>query len=236
MNAQTVMAIGAHPDDIEILCGGTLARYSRQGWKVVMYHVTDGSKGGLAEAPEVIREARRREAIESARVIGAQPAGGGVADGTVRTDLDTREVFMDAIRQYRPDVVLSHHPRDYHPDHMNTSRLVLEAIYMVGIPNLRTEHPALDHLPHLYYFDTMAGIGFEPELFVDISEVIELKREMMRRHESQLGFVQEHHGIDFLDMIEITGRYRGYQCSVRYAEGFVEARGWPRGLTGRVLP
>jgi LmbE family N-acetylglucosaminyl deacetylase len=236
MKRRTVLAIGAHPDDLEVLCGGTLALYSRHGWRVVMYHVTDGSKGGLDKAPERIREERSREAIDAAGVIGALSAGGGFADGEVSMTLESRSLLVDVVREYKPQVILTHHPRDYHPDHMSTSKLVLEAIYMVGIPNLRTQHTALDYLPHLYYFDTVVGIHFEPELFVDISEVIELKREMMRRHTSQLSFVQEHHGIDFLDMIEITGRYRGYQCNVRYAEGFVEARGWPRGVTERVLP
>ena len=91
-------------------------------------------------------------------------------------------------------------------------------------------------LPILYYMDTITGIGFGPEEYVDISEVIEIKKEMMRAHATQIKFVKEHHGVDFLDLIEISGRFRGYQCGARYAEGFVLGRGWNRVPTSRLLP
>lgn len=232
----TVLAIGAHPDDLELLCGGTLALYARQGASVFMYHATDGSKGGLTKSSEEIRQERIREAEAAAAVIGATSFGGDFPDGEVETSLANRLIFIDAIRRCRPDVVFTHHPNDYHTDHVNVSRMVFESIYQVAIPRLETRYPALDGTPRLFSIDTVVGIGFEPQEYVDISGVIELKKQMMKAHDSQLAFVRDHHGVDFVDMIEICARYRGYQCNARYAEAFAETVGWPRGSASRVLP
>jgi LmbE family N-acetylglucosaminyl deacetylase len=231
-----ILAIGAHPDDIEILCGGTLARYAEAGHAVFMYHVTNGEKGAIDRDPAIVRDERRAEAIRSAAVIGATSIGGDIKDSEVVVDLPSRLKVLDVIRASRADVVLSCHPQDYHSDHSNVSRLVFEASYLTTIGHLQTEHPALDKVPRVYHFDTIAGIGFEPTEYVDISSVIETKLEMMRQHVSQLAFIKEHEGLDHLDLIDITGRYRGYQCGVRYAEGFIEHLAWPRGSTARILP
>ncbi len=232
----SVLAIGAHPDDIEILCGGTLGRYAQAGHRVSMYHVTNGEKGAIGRDPAVVMAERRHEAIEAASVIGATSIGGDVKDAEVVVDLETRLKVLDVIRSCRADVVLTCHPGDYHSDHSNVSRLVFEASYLTTIDNLVTQHEALTKIPRLYYFDTLGGVGFEPTEYVDISSVIETKLEMMRRHASQLKFVQEHEQVDFLDMIKIVSRFRGYQCGVQYAEGFIERMAWPRESTVRILP
>jgi LmbE family N-acetylglucosaminyl deacetylase len=236
MGKLSVMAIGPHPDDLEILCGGTLALYTRQGHEVFMYYVTDGTKGGLNKPQDVIKADRAEEAKRSAAVIGAVSFGGDFFDGEVVADLDSRLVVIDAIRRCHPDVIIAPHPNDYHTDHVNVSRLVFEAIYHAAIPHTVTKHPALKVLPVLYYMDTVTGIGFQPQEYVDITEVIEMKRDMMRAHASQIDFVKEHHGVDFLDLIEISGRFRGYQCGVRYAEAFALSYGWSRVPVSRLLP
>jgi len=232
----TVLALGAHPDDLEILCGGTLALFARSGAKVVMVHLTNGEKGGIGGSIDEIRRTRRAEAVASAQVIGAESFCGDIPDAEVVATLENRSLLIDIIRRFDPDVLITHSPSDYHADHACVSKLVFEASYLVGIPQYRTGHPAMDKLPRLFYMDTVAGIGFEPREYVDISSVIELKRQMMQAHASQLGFVQELSGVDFLDMIEVSGRYRGYQCNARYAEGFVEHFAWPRTWTTRILP
>jgi LmbE family N-acetylglucosaminyl deacetylase len=233
---KTVLAIGAHPDDLELLCAGTLARYAELGATVYLCHATDGAKGGLDGDPENIREQRRVEADAAAAVIGAVSLAGPFRDGELETGLDSRRWMIDLIRHCAPDVVLAHHPHDYHPDHKAVSSLAMDAIYHVAIPHLITEHPALTSVPLLYFFDTVSGIGFLPEEYVDISSVIDKKKRMMAAHASQLDFVRKHHKVDFIDMIDTTGRYRGYQCNTQYAEGFIASQSWPRGTTQRVLP
>ncbi len=232
----TVLAVGAHPDDLEILCGGTLALFAKQGGRVCMCHLTNGEKGGLGGSVAEIRKTRRAEAIASAGVIGAESLCGDIPDGEVAVNLENRSLVIDIIRRVAPDVLITHSPADYHADHAAVSRLVFEASYLVTIPHYRTGQPATRKLPRLYYMDTVAGIGFEPKEYVDISSTIETKRQMMRAHASQIRFVQELSGVDFLDMIEVTGRYRGYQCNARYAEGFAEHFAWPRTSTQRILP
>ena len=231
-----VMAVGPHPDDLEVLCGGTLALYAKQGHEVFMYYATDGTKGGLDKPEEVIRAERAEEARKSAETINAVSFGGDFKDGEVIADLESRLILIDAIRHCRPDVLIAPHPNDYHTDHVNVSKLVFEAIYHAAIPRTVTDHPALKVLPILYYMDTVTGIGFAPQEYVDITEVIEVKKNMMRAHSSQLEFVMKHHGVDFIDLIEVTGRFRGYQCGVTYAEGFVLSQGWNRVPTSRLLP
>jgi LmbE family N-acetylglucosaminyl deacetylase len=169
-------------------------------------------------------------------VIGAESFCGDIPDSEVVATLAYRSLLIDILRRFSPDVVITHSPADYHADHAATSRLVFEASYLVTIPHFKTEHPAMASLPRLFYMDTVTGLGFEPKEFVDITPVMELKREMMRAHTSQLAFVRELSGVDFLDMIEVTGRYRGYQCNARYAEAFSEFFAWPRTSTSRILP
>ena len=232
----SVLALGAHPDDLEILCAGTLARYSRMGADVFMFNATDGEKGGIGGNATEIAKVRRQESVDSASIIGATALAGPFRDGELELNLDSRKVIVDVIRRCKPGVVFTHHPYDYHPDHTNLSKLVSDSIYMVAIPHFRTEHPALDVVPNLYFFDTVSGIGFFPEEYVDITEVIDLKKRMMAAHVSQVRFIKEHHGEDVLEKIEITARFRGYQCNTKYAEGFVSSLSWPRGSTQRVLP
>ncbi|HVP19666.1 MAG TPA: PIG-L family deacetylase [Spirochaetia bacterium] len=233
---RSVLALGAHPDDLEILCAGTLARYSRLGVTVSMFNATDGEKGGIGGDMAEIARVRRQEASESARVIGATALAGPFHDGELEANLDSRRVIVDVIRQCKPDVVFTHHPKDYHPDHTNLSKLVSDAIYMVAIPHFRTERPALETVPFLYFCDTVSGIGFLPEEYVDITDVIDVKKKMMMAHASQLRFIRDRHGEDVLEKIEITGRFRGYQCNTMYAEGFMPSQSWPRGATQRLLP
>ena len=233
---RSVLALGAHPDDLEINCGGTLARYSKLGVTVSMFNATNGEKGGMGGDMAEIARVRRQEASESARVIGASALAGPFHDGELEVNLDSRKVIVDVIRQCKPDVVLTHHPMDYHPDHTNLSKLVSDAIYMVGIPHFRTQHPALETVPFLYFFETASGIGFLPEEYVDISDFIELKKKMMMAHASQVRFIKDHHGEDPVEKIEIAARFRGYQCNTKYAEGFMASQSWPRGSTQRLLP
>ena len=231
-----VLAMGAHPDDIELLCGGTLALYSKLGNKIYMYHASNGDKGGFDKSNKEIEETRSKEAINSAKVINAVSIGGDFRDGEVIANLENRLLIIDVIRKCDPDIIFTHYPNDYHTDHNNLSKLVFEASYMASIPNLKTKYRAMKKIPRVYYIDTVCGIGFEPKEYVDVSDVIDLKLQMMRQHKSQLEFVKKLSNVDFIDMLEVSARYRGYQCNVNYAEGFIESIVWPKGSTERVLP
>ena len=231
-----ILAIGAHPDDLELLCGGTLALYSKIGHEVFMCHVCDGNKGSLVYSSEELVKIRRNEAIESAKLIGAKSIWGGMSDGEVILDLDSRVKVIDILRQANPDVVITHHPKDYHSDHINVSRLVFEATYLANLKLWKTSYPCLDKIPILYYMDTLAGVNFVPIEYVDISKTIGVKVEMMLKMKSQLGWLKEMHNTDAEEFIKTIARFRGFQAGVPFAEAFVQQKMYPFGITKRILP
>lgn len=231
-----VLAVGAHPDDLEILCAGTLARYVKEGHEVVMCVATDGTAGHMVIKPPELAQIREREARAAAEVIGAEFMWLGYPDELIFNDRETRLTFVDAIRQARPDLIISHAPDDYHPDHRVVSSLVFDTSFIASLPNIETTHPAHAAVPPLYYMDTLAGKGFHPTEYVDISPTIETKRQMLACHESQLKWLKDHDDIDIMEFMEVVARTRGFQCNKAYAEGFRPADVWPRTSSERVLP
>lgn len=231
-----ILAIGAHPDDIELLCAGTLALYSKRGDTIFICHVCDGNKGSMTHTSEEIAKIRRDEAIQSAKVIGATSIWAGISDGEVVLDLDSREKIIDVIRQANPDLIITHSPDDYHSDHINVSRLVFDATYLANLKLWKTNYPPSDKLPYLYYIDTIAGINFIPTEYVDITDTIETKIEMMMKMKSQLGWLKDMHNCDAPEFIKSVAKFRGFQAGVLYAEAFAQQKMYPQGLTKRVLP
>lgn len=231
-----ILGIGAHPDDLEILCAGTLARFVKEGHEVYMCHVCDGNKGSLEHTSEEIAAIRDKEAKESAKIIGATPLWGGISDGEVVVDLESREKIIDVIRQADPDLVITHSPNDYHSDHVNTSKLVFEATYLANLKLWETGNPPSTKLPYLYYMDTLAGINFKPQEYVDITDTIDTKIEMMLKMQSQLGWLEDMHNCKATDFIRTVAEFRGFQAAVPYAEAFAQQKMYPQGLTKRVLP
>jgi LmbE family N-acetylglucosaminyl deacetylase len=146
---------------------------------------------------------------------------------------------VEVMRACRPDLVITHCPNDYMSDHNNTSRLVFEASFWAGsrhFEGVPGGAPHCDLRPPLYYMDTVGGIGFVPQEYVDISGVIETKTAMLSRHRSQLEYMKKRDGLDFLDCMKTAARYRGYQCGVPYAEGFIPERVYPSISPRRLLP
>jgi N-acetylglucosamine malate deacetylase 1 len=233
-----ILAVGCHPDDLEIACGGTLAKYAREGHAVYMCHVANGDKGHVVILPEELRRMRHAEAEASGKVLGVRE----VIDLDV-PDLDvdsknesTVAKLVDVIRRVQPDVILTHNPDDYMRDHMEVSRLVYNASFSSSIPHYFTEHDAYAKIAPVFHMDTLAGMGFLPGEYVDVTGTLETKCEALKCHVSQLKWLMEHDGVDFLDMIRTIAKFRGYQSGVQYAEGFRRAEMYPRMSTARLLP
>ncbi len=222
-----VLAIGAHPDDIELLCAGTLANHSERGDEVFMAVMTDGGKGHHEIPPERLVEIRRRESEEAAGVIGAKLIWVGIPDGEASPSLENRLRTIELIRRVEPDIIITHNPHDYHPDHRGVSTLVLDSIYLSTVPHIETGSPPCRKLPRLYYMDSVTGLGFEPEIFIDITESMEVKRRMLSTHRTQIEWLRKHDGVDIMAVMEDLARLRGHQCGVGYAEAFKMVRIWP---------
>jgi LmbE family N-acetylglucosaminyl deacetylase len=239
-----VLAIGAHPDDLDIGCGGTLIRFCQEGANVVMCIVTDGRAHPVGD-PERVGALRRAEAQASADTIGASLVWLGLPDGGLLDDLPTRRKFIQLMLQVSPDLILTHPPEDYHSDHVATSRLVMATVQMAWAPPPGLEGPPLRKQVPVAFITSAGGINYIPDDYVDVSPVWERKIEMVKRHRSQYlpgpdySEGQEREPLDqyFLFRLNrILGEFYGLQCWCRFAEAFRWWRAADRLVARRLLP
>jgi LmbE family N-acetylglucosaminyl deacetylase len=232
-----VLAFGAHPDDLEFQIGGTLAKYAERGHHVTMAVVTNGEVGSSTLAPEEIAAIRHREARAASATIGADLIWIGYPDEFFFHDDGSRRRLIDVMRQARPDVVFAHWPDDYHPDHSLSGQAIRDARIMTAVPNIATPHTPLARIPKLFFYDTLAGINFVPEVYVDVTATFETKRKMLSCHASQDAWIRDiYEGTDLAAFMEVQTRFRGMQAGTRYAEGFRSLETWPRSANFDVLP
>lgn len=233
-----ILAIGAHPDDLEFACAGTLSRFVQRGDHVTMVTTTIAELGNFELGREQTTIVRQREAGESAALIGAEYRALKFEDNTVNPyDPKQQRVYVDLVRQVKPDVIICHHPNDYHTDHRNIPELVIYTGPLIGLSEWPTEHPAWVGSPAVYFMGTISGAYFEPTHYVDITQTFDTKISMLKAHASQLGFLKRYFNLDPLEYLETSARYWGIQAGVKYAEPFVQYKGYGFGnLTQRHLP
>jgi len=231
-----ILAVGAHPDDIEFLCAGTLAKYAQAGHKVFVCHLCSGNRGHTTIPMEELGRIRTTEAVEAAKIIAAEALTLNIDDVDIFVDRETTLRVIDLIRQVRPDVIITHSPDDYMPDHTVTSKLVYDASFVATVPHTVTKHKYHDKLAPIYYMDNMAGLNFSPTDYVDISDTIEIKREMLLCHKSQQQWLREHDNIDIIEFMETLSKFRGMQCGVAFAEAFRRLNVWGKVTPERLLP
>ena len=215
-----LLAIGAHPDDVDISCGGTLAAAAAQGYAVGILDLTRGELGTNG-TPEI----RAAEAAEAARLLGAAGRWNvGLPDGGVRSgDPDQEHRVVEWLRRLRPAILLTHYPQDRHPDHVQASLISERAWYLAGLARYAATGEPF-RASGRYHF--VSRVGFQPTLVVDVSELWEKKRLAMLAHKSQV--TQEVPGAsptqlnqpDFLERIESRMRHYGGMIGVRYGEPF----------------
>jgi LmbE family N-acetylglucosaminyl deacetylase len=225
-----ILALHAHPDDIEFQCAGTLALLREAGCHVTVATMTPGDCGSAEHGPEEIAAIRRAEAKAAAELIGADCLCLEFRDLAIFNDDESRRRVTEALRRARPDVVLTAPPVDYLCDHEATSRLVRDACFCAPIPNFVTRQwepaPPLARIPHLYYVDAIEGADHhgnpQPvDFYVDVSSVFDLKRQMLACHASQRNWLLKQHGIDeYLDSQAKWSARRGGEIGVAHAEAF----------------
>jgi N-acetylglucosamine malate deacetylase 1 len=230
VSAMRVLALFAHPDDAEFLCGGTLALLADRGVKIEIATMTAGDCGSTSVAPAKIALRRKEEARCAARLIEARYRCLEEHDLAVFYDLQTLRKVMELVRRTSADLVLTHSPVDYMVDHETASRLAQTACFGAMAPNFRTgarkAAKPLSAVPHLYYAAPFGGrdiFGTEipSKLFVDISSTFALKAEMLACHTSQRAFLREQQGIrDPLEMQRTMAEKAGRAVGLALAEGF----------------
>lgn len=187
MQPLRILVIGAHPDDSDIKAGGTAAKWCRLGHTVGLVSVTDGSAGHQTLRGPELAARRRPEAQAAGAVIGASYRVLGHPDGALLPTLEARHEIIRLIRSFRPDLVLTHRPNDYHPDHRNVGMLMQDAAYMVTVPFFCPDTPHLTRNPvFLFYEDGFQKPNpFSPDVVVAIDDVIDKKLLCVELLESQ---------------------------------------------------
>ena len=232
-----ILAVGCNPDDLEIGCGGTLAKYAAAGHDVFSVHAANGNLGHVVIPPEQLRSVRHAEAERAGALLGVRE----VFDLDIG-DLSVSEFNEGAVRRMteiirytRPDVIITHSPEDYMRDHVQTGRLVFNASFCSSVAHYETTSPAHPAVCPIYYIYTLSGLNFLPSEYVDISGFIDLKLAALGCHESQIKWMAEHDGIDFADFVKTCSKFRGLQCGAAFAEGFRRCDTWPRIPTSLLL-
>ena len=236
-----ILAIGAHPDAIETSCGGTLAKYASMGHKVFTATATNGNVGSATLPMDEIARIRKEEARKAAAVIGAEYICLDYDDEMFFEDRAARLAFIDLVRYCKADLILTHSPKDYNPDHELTSKIITDIAVMIPVAKLETKNKPYDKIPMIAYFEPVNGLGFVPTEYVDITNFMEKKMEMCLCHQSQISWMQDNYkdalkDQSFFDKYRIIAQYRGLQCGVDYAEGFRMAYDAFRVAPYRVLP
>ncbi|MBP1989437.1 PIG-L deacetylase family protein [Paenibacillus eucommiae] len=215
-----VLAIGAHPDDIEGLCGGTLAKCAARGDQVTMMIATNGNVGSPTLSKEEIAAIRKKEAERSAALIGADLIWMGFDDEFLFHDRETRLAFINAIRKANPDFMIVHGSTDYHPDHRIAGEIAIDCRIPVTVPLIETEYPPMSKIPHVFIMDNIGSIGFDPEVYVDISDTFDKRSEMLKCHESQDIWLKHVYGMDYIEFLARPAAMRGMAIGAKYAEAF----------------
>jgi len=182
-----LLIIGAHPDDADYAAGGTAALYRARGHVVHMVSLTNGDAGHHQQPGPALAQRRRAEAAASGAVIGAIYETLDNHDGQLLPTMENRCQVIRLIRSFRPDLVLTHRPNDYHPDHRYTSQLVQDAAYMVTVPAVAPEVTHLQRDPVIAYLpdDFQKPYPLEPAVAVDVGPVLGKIVEMLHCHTSQ---------------------------------------------------
>ncbi len=219
-----ILAIGAHPDDIELSCGGTLAKCVKLGYKAGILDLTQGESGTRGN-----RSIRAREAVKASKILGTQVRENlRLPDGRFEVNETNRMKLITVIRRYRPDILLIPYSSERHPDHVHAHHLAKEAWFYSGLRKLKTRDRGKDQEPWRprNYFEFMQKYEFEPSFIVDVSDVFSVRMAAIRAHTSQF---YDPNSIEpetllshksFLDFIETRIRYYGSEIGVKYGEPF----------------
>ncbi len=228
-----VLAFGAHPDDIEFRCGGTLAKMAARGDEIFMCIATNGNIGSFQMGKDEIRAVRHKEAQAACDLIGAQLIWLDEPDEFLFDNEKTRLKFVDAYRIARPDIVFAPpYFKDYNQDHDMTGYLAFVARVISTVKLIETEYEQTATVPPLFYTQPH-GINpeFRPEYFVDITEMAETKHRMCNCHASQMGdWCRDAFGVNYLEGKERTDKYWANACGtpgVEYVEVFSLCKTWP---------
>ena len=230
---KTALAIAAHPDDIEFIMSGTLLRLKEAGYEIHYMNVADGCCGSTQHDAGTVARIREAEARDAASHMGAVFHASVCRDLEIFYDRPTLAKVASVVREVAPEILLTHSPSDYMEDHTNACRLAVSAAFTRGMPNFPTDpsRAAVDQQVTLYHAQPHGnrdplGQVVAPSLFVDVSDLMDRKRELLAKHESQKRWLDESQGLNAYlqamgDLLHEVGQMSGQ---------FEFAEGWRRHL------
>jgi bacillithiol biosynthesis deacetylase BshB1 len=223
-----ILAIGVHPDDVELGCGGIVARHASMGYKVGILDLTRGELGTRG-TPEI----RDAEAAEGAKILGALFRENlQFRDGFFSNDEVHQLKLIETIRKYQPDIVLTNAPHDRHPDHAKAAQLTVDACFLSGLPKIKTGYNGENQNPWrpktVYHY--IQAYHHQPDLVVDITDFMETKMQAIKAYKSQFYNPESNEPEtfiakpEFLDFTYARAVEFGIHASFRYAEGLLTNR------------
>lgn len=223
-----VMAIGAHPDDVELSCAGVLLVEKKNGKKTGIIDLTQGELGSRGTS-----ETRKKEAEDAAKILEIDIRENlGLEDGFFVNDRAHQIKIIEAIRKYQPEIILCNAPQDRHPDHGRSAKLVSDAAFLSGLLKIETTADGLaqQHWRPKYVLNYIQDRFLQPNFVVDITDVFEKKLESIKAYSTQF----HNPGADgpqtyistpgFLDSIIYRSKMLGKMIGVKYAEGFISEK------------
>lgn len=214
-----VLAIGAHPDDVELGVGGILLKVAAQGGSFAILDLTRGEQASRGTAEE-----RLVESAKAAAILGAATRqNAGLPDGGLENTREQQRAIIPFIRQFRPKIILAHMPTDRHPDHRVAHELTRDANFFSGLTSIVSDTAAY-RAPHVYYFHPYYQDAVTPSIVIDVSDVFERKLEALRAHQSQ--FFNPHYegpptyisSAEFWDAIRHRAAYWGHRIGAAFGE------------------
>lgn len=224
-----VLAIGAHPDDLEFMCSGTLLKCRDRGDKIYVALTTSGNTGSntipTKEENAAVREAEQLECCKHYR---AETMFLRFDDEGLLDTPETRRAVLNAIRWANPDLILCNPPWDASPDHGMTGKLVTEVLLSVGGTLHSSDYPPIQKKPSVFFYAKDGTLDFVPDIYVDITDHIQEKCQLCLTHRSQFSWIADVRGAEaneeaehyFSDLCMTKSRYNGIQADCLYAEGF----------------
>lgn len=235
-----IIAIGAHPDDVELCCAGTIAKLVRLGHPALIVDLTRGELGTRGTESIRLREARR-----AASILGCGRVNLGVPDGNIQVNASNVAKLIRIFRQYRPKIIFIPHWLERHPDHVHTHQLAKEAWFYSGLRKIRTAIGGKSQAPWRpqNYYHFMQWYEFDPSFIVDITSVHDQRLTAIREHKSQFHNPKSRDPetilsqAGFLDFVETRAKSYGAKIGVKYAEPFysIEAIGVDNPLNLRMF-
>ncbi len=218
-----ILAVSPHPDDVELHCGGLMIRFADLGYATGIVDMSLGEKGTRGTVAE-----RKREAAAAAEVLGlSERLNLELPDARIGACGTHRTALIDAIRRFRPEMLLVPHDAARHPDHSATAQLAREAAFVAGLEKVASDHPAFRPRQQIFYLTHHAFRDPRPSFIVDITSTFHRKIEAVKAHRSQFHdpdstepdtFISRP---EFLEEVEAQSRYYGGLIGARYGEPFV---------------